>query len=87
MTAEEFIFKAPPYRKITGDDFQELYNELSTSGLSVNGFNPVSNVESTYHMLGSSIGVGKGPFHNQGFEPYAEDVRVISFNVGVLGIF
>ena len=65
MTAEEFIFKSPPYRKITGDDFQELYDELNTDGLSVSGFNPVSNVESTYHMLGCSIGVGKGPFHDQ----------------------
>ena len=55
MTAEEFIFKAPPYRKITGDDFQELYNELNTYNLSVSGFNPVSNVESTYHMLSPSI--------------------------------
>ena len=85
MTAEEFIFKAPPYRKITGDDFQELYNELNTYNLSVSGFNPVSNVESTYHMLSPSIGVGKGPFYNQGFEPYAEDVRVMSFRCGRFG--
>ena len=85
MTAEEFIFKAPPYRKITGDDFQELYNELNTYNLSVSGFNPVSNVESTYHMLSPSIGVGKGPFHNQDFEPYAEDVRVMSFQCGRFG--
>ena len=42
MTAEEFIFKSSPYRKITGEDFKELYNELTNDKLSVSGFNPVS---------------------------------------------
>lgn len=28
MTAEEFIFKSSPYRKITGEDFKELYNAI-----------------------------------------------------------
>ena len=60
MTAEEFIFKSSPYRKITGEDFKELYNELTTDKLSVSGFNPVSNVESTYHLLSYNIGMGKG---------------------------
>ena len=85
MTAEEFIFKSSPYRKITGEDFKELYNELTNDNLSVSGFNPVSNVESTYHLLSYNIEMGKGPFYNQGFEPYDEDVRVMSFECGRFG--
>ena len=85
MTAEEFIFKSSPYRKITGNDFQELYTDLSDGELAVSGYNPVSNVESTYHLISSNIGLGKGPFQNHGCEPFDDDVRVMSFRCGRFG--
>lgn len=85
MKAEEFIFKASPYRKITGDDFQELYGELATAELSVSGYNPINNAESTYHLTSADLGMNPSPFPKSDFEPLDNDVRVMSFQCGRFG--
>ena len=41
MTAQDFIFKTSPYKKIVGEDFEELFKDLSNDDLAVNGYNPI----------------------------------------------
>lgn len=85
MTAEDFIFKTAPYKRITGEDFQELYKNLSTEDLSVNGYNPIRNVDTTYHLNSATIMTSPGPYKNIGFEPVDDNVRIMSFECGRYG--
>lgn len=43
MTAQDFIFKTAPFKKIEGEEYKELYKELSNDNLSVSGYNPIHN--------------------------------------------
>lgn len=85
MTAQDFIFKAAPYKKIVGDDFDELYKELSDSNLAVNGYNPIRNVETTYHLCSSKINVDYGSVGPNTFLPVNPNVRCMSFRCGRFG--
>lgn len=82
MTAQNFIFKFSPYKKVEGDDFQELYKELSTEELAVNGYNPLRRDETTYHLCSIPINVGHGSFVPNHFEPLDQKCRVMSFRCG-----
>jgi hypothetical protein len=85
MTAQDFIFKASPYKKVDGEDFNELYKELSKSGLSVNGYNPIHNVETTYHLYSHTINIGYDNFGPTNFEPKDKNIRCLSFRCGRFG--
>ena len=85
MTAQDFIFKAAPYKKIVGDDFEEVYKELSDGNLAVNGFNPIRNVETTYHLRSIRINIGHGGIGPNSFEPVDQNVRCMSFQCGRFG--
>lgn len=82
MTAQDFIFKTSPYKKIVGEDFEELFKDLSNDDLAVNGYNPIRHADTTYHLCSASIIQRSGPFRNPGFEPDDEHIRVMSFNCG-----
>lgn len=82
MTAQVFIFKAAPYKKITGDDYSELYKELSNDYLSIDGFNPGRGVDTTYHLCSYCIRTGHGYNQPNRFEPYDTNIRVLSFKCG-----
>lgn len=82
MTAQEFIFKTAPYKKVEGDDYIELYKELSYDKLAVDGFNPIRNVETTYHLESIAINVGHGNWGPNNFEPLDSKVRCMSFRCG-----
>lgn len=82
MTAQEFIFNTAPFKTIEGDDFAELYKELSDENLSVNGFNPIHNVDTTYHLSSNAINVGYGPLDRNDFNPIDENIRCLSFECG-----
>lgn len=85
MTAQDFIFKASPYKKVDGEDFNELYKELSKSGLSVNGYNPIHNVETTYHLYSYTININHDNFGPSNFEPKDDNIRCLSFRCGRFG--
>jgi len=85
MTAQEFIFKYPPYKKVKGEDLQELYKELSKDGFAVNGYNPLRKVETTYHLCSIPINVGHGDLGPNSFEPKDQKCRVMSFRCGRYG--
>lgn len=85
MTAQEFIFKTSPYKKVDGEDYNELYKELSNSGLAVNGYNPIHNVETTYHLYSNAINISHGTFGHNDFEPYDNNIRCLSFKCGRFG--
>ncbi len=82
MTAQDFIFKISPYRKVVGDDYDELYQELSKDNLAVNGFNPLHNVETTYHLCSIPINEGHGQWGPGELEPVDEHIRCMSFECG-----
>lgn len=82
MTAQDFIFKAAPYKKIEGDDYKQLYDELSSKRLSVNGFNPLHNMETTYHLISVPIVYTHSRIGPNEFEPLDLNVRVFSFRCG-----
>ena len=82
MTAQDFIFKVAPYKKVEDDDYTELYTELSNGRLSVNGYNPVRNVETTYHLESVAINVGHGNWGPSNHEPIDSNVRCLSFRCG-----
>ena len=82
MTAQEFIFNAAPYRKVTGEDFTELYQELSDNTLSINGYNPKRGVETTYHLCSYTIQSEHRYERKNGFEPSDSHVRILSFSCG-----
>lgn len=82
MTAQEFIFNAAPYRKVSGEDFIELYRDLSKNSLSVNGYNPQRGVETTYHIRSYTIQVEHEYDHPNSFEPLDFHIRVLSFRCG-----
>lgn len=82
MTAQDFIFKSSPYKKIVGQDYEELFKDLSDEELSVNVYNPLRHAETTYHLSSAPIIQSPGPYQNFGFEPVDEHVRVMSFNCG-----
>lgn len=69
MKAQDFIFNYSPYKKVEGEEFQELYKELSIDKLAVNGYNPLHKVETTYHLCSIPINVGHGNFGPNSFEP------------------
>ena len=79
MTAQDFIFQIAPFKKIDGDEYTELYRELSNERLSVNGFNPIRNVETTYHLCTHAINIGYGPMGQNGFNPVDDNIRCMSF--------
>lgn len=85
MTAQDFIFRFSPYKKVQGDDFQELYKELSKDNLAVNGYNPLHRVETTYHLYSIPIDVGHGAYGPNNFEPLDQKCRVMSFRCGRYG--
>lgn len=85
MTAQDFIFKTSPYKKISGEDYQELYNELSTEDLPVNGYNPIRKADTTYHLTSATLNLNPGPYRNVGFEPENEKIRIMSFTCGRYG--
>ena len=82
MTAQEFIFKTAPFKKIDGEDYKELYEELSNDNLSVSGYNPIHNAETTYHLESYAINVSAGPIGQNGFDPVDEKIRCMSFECG-----
>lgn len=82
MTAQDFIFKFSPYKRISGDDYQELYKELSTDRLAVDGYNPLRKVDTTYHLCSATIDRDYGLYRNLGFEPVDDNVRIMSFRCG-----
>jgi hypothetical protein len=82
MTAQEFIFKTAPFKKIEGDEYKELYKELSNDNLSVSGYNPIYNVETTYHLESCPINVGAGPMGQNGLDPVDDNIRCMSFECG-----
>lgn len=82
MTAQDFIFNTAPYKKIIGEGYSDLYKELSKDYLSINGFNPVRGVDTTYHMCSYSIRVGHGYDHRNSFEPIDTKIKVLSFRCG-----
>jgi len=82
MTAQDFIFKFSPYKKVEGEEFKELYQELSNDHLAVNGYNPLRNVETTYHLSSIPINIGHGDFGPNNFEPIDQKCRVMSFHCG-----
>lgn len=82
MTAQDFIFNTAPYKKITGVDYAELYKELSNDNLSVDGYNPLYSVDTTYHLESLAINVGRGPSSPSELEPCDDNVRVMSFRCG-----
>lgn len=82
MTARDFIFNMAPYKKITGEDFAELYKELSHDNLSVDGYNPLFGVDTTYHLESLAINVGRGPYPPSELEPCDDNIRVMSFRCG-----
>ena len=73
MTAQDFIFKTAPFKKIEGEEYKELYKELSNDNLSVSGYNPIYNVETTYHLESCPINVGPGPMGQNEIDMIAED--------------
>ena len=83
MTAQDFIFKASPYKKIEGEEFDELFKELSTRKLPVNGFNPLRRVETTYHLCSATI----DDWHEvpNKFEPVDDKIKLLSFRCGRYG--
>ncbi len=85
MTAEDFIFGFSPYKKVHGDEFRELYKELSKDNFAVNGYNPLHRVETTYHLYSIPINVGHGNFGPSNFEPKDPKCRVMSFRCGRYG--
>lgn len=85
MTAEEFIFRCPPCRKITGDDNQELYAELTKDPLKVNGFNPVHNAETTYYLMDYGLEIDDASAYNVKCGIYDDNLRVLSFECGRFG--
>lgn len=85
MTAQEFVFKTAPYQKIEGDEYVELYKELSNSNLSINGYNPLHNVETTYHLCSIGIDVSHFNWGPNNFEPVDQKVRCMSFKCGRYG--
>ena len=82
MTAQDFIFQVAPFKKIDGDEYTELYRELSNERLSVNGFNPIRNVDTTYHLCTHAINIGYGPMGQNGFNPVDDNIRCMSFECG-----
>ena len=82
MTAQDFIFKTAPFKKIEGEEYKELYKELSNDKLSVNGYNPIHNVETTYHLESCPINFGAGPMGQNGFDPVDDKIRCMSFECG-----
>lgn len=82
MIAQDFIFKTPPYKKIEGDEYIELNRELTNSQLAVNGYNPVRNAETTYHLCSNAINVSRGNWPPSGLEPVDGNVRYLSFRCG-----
>lgn len=82
MKAEEFVFNTAPYKMIMGEDFSELYAELSKDSLSINGYNPVRGLDTTYHLCSYNIRVGHGYEHRNLFEPVDTKIRVLSFKCG-----
>ena len=85
MTAQEFIFKYSPYKKVKGDDYEELYKELSKEGIAVNGYNPLRKVDTTFHLWSIPINVEHGDFGPNDFEPKDQKCRVMSFRCGRYG--
>ena len=81
MTAQDFIFKTAPFKKIEGEEYKELYRELSNDNLSVSGYNPIHNAETTYHLESCAINVGPGAMGQNGFDP-VDDIRCMSFECG-----
>ncbi len=82
MTAQDFIFKTAPFKKIEGEEYKGLYKELSNENLSVNGFNPIHNVDTTYHLVSHAINLGYGPLGQNGFNPADDNIRCLSFECG-----
>ena len=82
MTAQEFIFKTAPFKKIEGEEYKELYKELSNDNLSVDGYNPLHGIDTTYHLESYVINMGHGCFQRNDFEPLDENIRVMSFRCG-----
>lgn len=82
MTAQDFIFKTAPFKRIEGDEYVELYKELSNKNLSVSGFNPIHNTETTYHLCSCAINLGYGPMGRNGFTPVDDNIRCLSFKCG-----
>ena len=82
MTAQDFIFKTAPFKKIEGEEYKELYKELSNDNLSVSGYNPIHNAETTYHLESCAINVGPGAMGQNGFDPVDDKIRCMSFECG-----
>ena len=85
MTAQDFIFKAPTYKRIDGEEYIELYKELSKDTLSVNGYNPLKGVETTYHLISATIDLSRSVYDRSSFLPVDQNVRVLSFRCGRFG--
>lgn len=82
MTAQEFIFKTAPYKRVDGDEFVQLHKELSNDYLHVDGFNPNHNMETTYHLCSASIKYNRSTLDSGGFLPFDYNIRVLSFKCG-----
>lgn len=82
MTAQDFIFKTAPFKKIEGEDYKELYKDLSNDKLSVSGYNPIHNAETTYHLESCPINMCAGPMGQNGFDPLDDKIRCMSFECG-----
>ena len=85
MTAQDFIFKTAPYKKVEGEEYDELYKELSYYHLSVNGYNPIRNVETTFHLCSYGINNNHLGISRNNFEPIDDKVRCLSFKCGRFG--
>ena len=81
MNAQEFIFNTAPFKKVEGEDYVELYREFSNPRLSVNGYNPIHNMETTYHLCSKTINIGYAVAEN-GFLPVDSKIRCLSFKCG-----
>ena len=82
MTAQDFIFNSAPYKKVTGEDFTELYKELACGYLSVDGYNPLYCIDTTYHLVSNAINIRSESFSKSRFEPCDHNIRVMSFRCG-----
>ncbi len=85
MTAQDFVFKIAPYKKVEGEEYDELYKELANDRLSINGYNPRRNVETTFHLCSYDIEKSHRNISRNYFEPSDDKVRCLSFQCGRYG--
>jgi hypothetical protein len=82
MKLEEFIFCTPLYYKVKDSDFEELFSYISgqTDQCTIDGYNPVSKIDTTYQMMSCGIDINRIQQYGwTGLEPLDRNVRLLSF--------